>query len=556
VAGSLLLAWGMIGCATADRSPAATSSPVSGASTNARLELTDAEEKKAIAMAHYATGVSREIAGQVDAAIESYYRAFELDPQHTALAIRLAKVYLSRRNFTQAQEVLQQATKATPQNHDLWFWLGVAYKADEKTDEAMAALRQANKLNPSAWEPIRGMLDIFVEKDNAAEAGKLLDRTFRTSSNDPMFWVTLGDVYGLTLKMKPGFAPHLPETRVRQCYEKALSLAPDDPEVVLRIADQYETAKDFKAAAEYYQKLLDTRPADSNLRMKLAHCHVQSGDNAAAAKQLEEIIKKDPLRFEVYNLVADLYEEMDQPDRAISLYQQSLVLNPHQLQPHLSIVLLQLRKKDFDAALKSLKPAKEKFPTAFQVPYFYGLIFSEQKSYERAVTAYADAETLAREAPNEVKLDSSFYFSFGAAHERSGEFDKAAAMFRKAIELDPNNHSAYNYLGYMWADNNINLEEAHQLIKKAVELEPNNGAYIDSLGWVLFRLGKSDEALVQIRRAAELIKDDATILDHLADVLLKSGKREDAISVLRRASELEPENKAISEKLERLSTPH
>jgi Flp pilus assembly protein TadD len=151
-------------------------------------------------------------------------------------------------------------------------------------------------------------------------------------------------------------------------------------------------------------------------------------------------------------------------------------------------------------------------------------------------------------------LSSKFYFSYAAATERAGDYDKAVSLFRKCLQIDPADHSACNYLGYMWADKDVHLEEALGLIQKAVKLDPGNGAYIDSLGWVLFKLGRNEEALVQLRHAVDLIKDDATLCGHLADVLLKVGKTEEALSVLRHASELEPGNKEISDKLQKLKS--
>jgi tetratricopeptide (TPR) repeat protein len=187
------------------------------------------------------------------------------------------------------------------------------------------------------------------------------------------------------------------------------------------------------------------------------------------------------------------------------------------------------------------------------VPYFTGLIQTDRKQYTAAMASFADAETLARESPDDTKLSSKFYFSYGAACERAGDADKAVTLFRKCLELDPEDHTAANYLGYMWADKGTNLEEALGLIQKAVKLDPNNGAYLDSLGWVLFKLGRNDDALVQMRRATEYMKDDATVLDHLAEVLLKLGKTDEAISILRKANKLEPDNKDVSGRLQQLT---
>jgi len=49
-----------------------------------------------------------------------------------------------------------------------------------------------------------------------------------------------------------------------------------------------------------------------------------------------------------------------------------------------------------------------------------------------------------------------------------------------------------------------------------------------------------------------LMKDDPTVLGHLADVLLKLGKTDEAFTVLSHAKQVDPNNKEISEKLQKL----
>src|SRR6185436_9545992 len=92
------------------------------------------------------------------------------------------------------------------------------------------------------------------------------------------------------------------------------------------------------------------------------------------------------------------------------------------------------------------------------------------------------------------------------------------------------NPGALNYLGYMLADRNVRLEEAHQMIKKALELDPENGAYLDSLGWVYFRQGNLMEAESILIRAIQKMGKDPTVHDHLADVYFKQGKIKEAVA--------------------------
>ena len=106
--------------------------------------------------------------------------------------------------------------------------------------------------------------------------------------------------------------------------------------------------------------------------------------------------------------------------------------------------------------------------------------------------------------------------------------------------MSPEYHNAMNYLGYMWADINRNLDEAARLIIKANELEPDNAAYVDSLGWLYFRQGKFDEALTELLRAAELTKDepDSTIFEHIGDAHQALGQADKAKAAWQRAHEL------------------
>ena len=111
-----------------------------------------------------------------------------------------------------------------------------------------------------------------------------------------------------------------------------------------------------------------------------------------------------------------------------------------------------------------------------------------------------------------------------------GDLVRAEAWFRKALALDPDNAGVLNYLGYMFADRGVRLEEALKLISRAVELEPSSGAYLDSLGWVYFRMDRLEEAETCLRRSLELVPRDATIRDHLGDVLARRGKLKEAVA--------------------------
>lgn len=525
------------------------------ARAEAVLKLSADQERRAAAIAHFASGIALEIRLGWEAALPEYEQALQLDPQNTALAVRLAQVAVSRKDYDGAIKRLDAASKVNPTAPEPWLWLGLTYRQQEQMPKAQAALRQALKLDPKHLPAMRALAEQFLRDNNTGEIVSLLNAAWKQNAKDAEYWFGIGDLYATVIKERPTLADQLDRNRVRQAFEKARDLAPRNPDILLRLADVYSQANDYAAAAEAFTRLLAMRADLPQLRERLAYLYVQADQKAKAISVLKDIIKRDPVRYEIYNWLADLLDDLDRDNEAITQYQQSLVLNPNQLEVYVGLTGLYLKLKKPDDALQLLATAKTKFPSRFQIPYLTGIAYTGLKKYDKAVACFAEAETLGQEAGEEFTPGTAFYFSYGAACERAGDFDKAVTLFQKSLELDPKNYAAANYLGYMWADKGVRLEEAQKLIEQAVTGEPNSGAYLDSLGWVLFKLGRAKEALPHLRRAAELTKDDATVFEHLADVFLQLGEREEALKHLKHAVELDRENKDLAGKLQRLTAP-
>ena len=98
----------------------------------------------------------------------------------------------------------------------------------------------------------------------------------------------------------------------------------------------------------------------------------------------------------------------------------------------------------------------------------------------------------------------------------------------KAIEINPSNAPALNYLGYTYAEVRHPPDEAEKLIKRALDIEPEDGFYIDSLGWVYYQQGEYRKRSSELERAVNLTGNDPTITEHLGDAYSKIGKPSDA----------------------------
>ncbi|MFZ5654890.1 MAG: tetratricopeptide repeat protein, partial [Pseudomonadota bacterium] len=119
------------------------------------------------------------------------------------------------------------------------------------------------------------------------------------------------------------------------------------------------------------------------------------------------------------------------------------------------------------------------------------------------------------------------------------------------LAMDADNAAALNALGYSLTNHTDRYEEAQRLIERALALAPDDAAIIDSLGWVLYRRGQHQRAIVELRRAAELLPDPE-VAAHLGEVLWVVGERQQARSVWEEALERFPDDRLIRETMRRL----
>ena len=191
----------------------------------------------------------------------------------------------------------------------------------------------------------------------------------------------------------------------------------------------------------------------------------------------------------------------------------------------------------FDEAIEAAKKAAELRPTArfkSRIPWLHYYAKDYDKSvaeYEKLLNEYG--EEYGDPDTREVVADVRSILS--AIAVKQGRIEEAIEHLERVLDEFPEDIGAHNDLGYLWADQNIHLNRAHAMIRVAVADQPENKAYRDSLGWILFRLGKLDEAIAELEIAADEEDPDGVILDHLADAYAAAGKAGKAKALWQRA---------------------
>jgi tetratricopeptide (TPR) repeat protein len=538
----------------------------------ADLVLRPEGERKAGALAHFIEGMSYEENGEMDKALEAYRNVLNVDPGQSELASRVAILLIRQEDFPQAIDTLKDAIKANPNDAGPYRQLAFIYaKYLKKTEQAVDYANRAIALNPRDIEAYQRLCEIELAAGEPRKALEALDRATKVHSNDASFWTQLGKLYA-AIVFKPDSQPKPEELgRINEIFKKAAEHARDDPAVLKDVADYYASSQQLKEAIPLYLRVLELQPDDANAREKLATGFILTNQRGKAVEMLEQIIKQHPEKYQPYDLLAQvLDDEARSLQRAKRLdeakakfakvaanYEQSVLINPNHAGTYLRLAELLLGPlKDAKRAVKSLEDARRRFPGAPEIVYYLALAQREAKQSQQAVATFEEALHEAELDQDNETVNAKFYFNYGVTAEQAGLYDKAADLLRKSIALDPANAAdAYNYLGYMWADHNMHLDEAEEMIKRALQIEPDNGSYLDSLGWVEFRKGRFDQALADLLRAVKNIEhEDAVVFEHIGEIYLKLNRVPQALEAWQKAMKLDPKNKYLAEKIESAKT--
>ena len=192
-----------------------------------------------------------------------------------------------------------------------------------------------------------------------------------------------------------------------------------------------------------------------------------------------------------------------------------------------------------EEALAVIAEARGSQPDNPQLHFQEAWIYYHAHRWEKAESLFKDVIAA---YPEEQRLVRNAQFSLSNIYVQQGDKVRGEKILEDVIKEDPENAQANNDLGYLWADQGKNLEQARVMIEKALQAEPENAAYLDSMGWVLYRLEQYEEARKHLEQAAsQPTGQDATILDHLGDCLEKLGLKDEAVKSWQKAVELERE---------------
>lgn len=373
-----------------------------------------------------------------------------------AKAVEMAGQLYLRGQYGQVERVCRQIIAARPANADAHNILGVALAALGKTDEALASLERAIKLNHQAPSYHSNLGEILRQAGRLDEAEKALETAVRLDPGNSQALNNLGIIN----------------------YDR----------------------KQFGKAVEKYRAALKANPAMAEAHNNLGNALRVVGDLEGAHRAYEEALTLRAKYPEVYNNLGTLLQQQSKTAEAEHAFRKAIQQNPQYVEAHNNLAQLLVSKKNEVEALRvlgdTLKFAPKSVPT---------LILTARVQLRRSNASAA--EQAVRFALKEEPDNAEALTLLGQVLHETDRYDEALEVLNRAVKKQENNAEALNFYGVALKSVG-RLDEAREHILKALKLNDGMyGAYANLNDLLDFSEGVGEELFKRMEAIFESVKN-------------------------------------------------
>ena len=354
---------------------------------------------------------------------------------------------------------------------------------------------------------------------------------------------------------------------------KSSELAPDSVKPKLLYARAMMVGGDRETAIDYTARIIGDDPApDSDARMELAIMYMMDGRNDDALSQVNQVLLEDSGRSDALRLMAIINFRQRNLDAATDDFQDLLATGQYRMDALYYLARIADIREDYDLAITFYREVNYGSNALTSQRRASALLLFEKEDESAALQSLDDFARVSPRHAVDMLLAKAQLLSALDKHEESlslydqvvayrpdnegaalnraevlltmGRVDDALDAYAAAAKRWPKSALSLNAYGYTLADRTDRYREAEKLIRKAIEYEPDSPAIIDSLGWVLFKLGRYDESLVELQRAYVGF-DDPEVAAHIVEVLVALERRDEALEFLEAAEAKRPNSELL-----------
>lgn len=328
----------------------------------------------------------------------------------------------------------------------------------------------------------------------------------------------------------------------------------------------YKKLQRHDVALDLYKRAIQANPDNDNFYYNQALVQEKLGQWSDAEASYRKAIECDPEDPENYNGLGVFYFGRQLHEQAVENYRKAISIRPGEALYHSNLGLAYQALGQQEEELEAYRRAAELQPRYFlelgRTLFTQGLFAEAIEAFDKGAeflpqfpfnyaylaislenTGHIDKawEVLEHALGKDPSLDDYFYNRMGVVLYRSGQSEKAAGYYRKALETAPDN-AIYRHNLALALDALNSFEEAEKEYLTAIELDSSNASFPSYLGAMYFKLGRYEDALAQFEKAIALDPSNGLNFENIGLTFEMLGMMDQAEKAFRKAHETEPKS--------------
>ncbi|HET9144885.1 MAG TPA: XrtA/PEP-CTERM system TPR-repeat protein PrsT [Sphingomicrobium sp.] len=467
-------------------------------------------------------GITRVALGQTDAGIDDLERALQQNPAAVPPETALFATYMRNKDFDKALEVAERLIKAHPKEATGYDYAGLAELAKNDAEAARKALLTARDLKLGDPIASRALAALAVRDKNLPLANQYYQEILKANPKDVQAYIALA-----AIEQQAGHADQIQPT-----LEKAVAENPDNPAARLVLGRYFLLENKFENAFTAVQPALAKSPRDPALLEVAGRAELGAKKTDSALGYFRTLAEVQPQVAAAHRYLGEAYMAAGKLDLALSEAKRATDLDAKDVPSRILLARIYVSKQDYPEAQKLVEGLAAAEPKNASIAELQGTVALAQKRPADAVAAYERGLAI---------VDNEFFRSrLATAQAQAGHVDQAEKTLLPWIEAHPDDPAARLAMGDIYVAAN-RLSDAQSQYAGILKKNPNDAVAENNLAWTLSEIGRNSDALLHAQHAAALMPQSPQILDTLGVVLMKNGKNDEAVATLQKAAGTQPD---------------
>lgn len=462
-------------------------------------------------------------------ALEMLDKGIELEPKNEWYLYEKAEILRRTRRHTDAAQVYAELIKLNPKKRDYYDDAVEQLAMGKKVKEAIEVLDEMEAKFGLSEEIIRRKEEMYLYLGKPQEAIAEVKKLVETMPNNTVYMGMLAELYSMTGETEMAFI----------LFNKILTIQPKNGKAHFGLASLYRIRRDSSNTIKELMLGFEDNQVSTKEKINVILSIAPLGDNDTNYRkqvlQLADIlVKTHPDEPQTHAIYADLLFGNRQFKQAIDEYEATVSLDANNFKVWQQLLSAYEQTSNYAQLEKRSDAALELFPNRVIFYYYNANGAYRLDNYKKAAyTAQMGIDL----GIGDKFVNIGLYTIAGDAYYKLKDYAYSFSALDKALIIDPENAYVLNNYAYYLAQQSQKLDKALAMAKQALQLQPDNPAYMDTYGWVLYKNGKYADAKTYIQKALDILPTDRELLEHMGDVQYQLGNKQEALVYWKKSKE-------------------